>query len=340
MSANIRIVALLIAAGLAGVLAGNFLSSSMALRHALGLRGGRGALLALCEDAGLYEGDVARARAEEKDRVPDPDSEEAGAGVNHESSLGRLAANLEARRMARRQPVVEGAIQRELDLLRWQWPQPQAWLVALRQSELSNRSWRCLVGQDRRALSWIEAKIQADLAVTPEECATSYNANPAAYAQPVRLRARHIFFAAPPGSSAELVSRKGSAAQAVFDRLGRGEEFAGLVAISEDEASKKRGGDLNFFAEARMPPDFWREIQALAVGAPAALIRTQLGFHIVQVTGSRPARAMPFLEARPEILARLENAKRSARLVSLTGELSARVRWNPSAPIRPDSPRP
>ena len=333
VSANVRMGALLVAAGLAGALAGNFLSSSLALRSALGLRAGRGALLALCEDAGLYEGDVDRARADEKDRIPDPEPD-------HEPSLGWLAANLEVQRMARRQPLSESAIRGELDLLRFQWPQPQAWLAALRQSGLSDRSWRCLVGQDLRALSWIEARIKADLAVTPEECVTYYNTHLEAYAQPPRFRACHIFFAAPPGSSAELVQQKGAAAQAVVDRLGHGERFVDLVAHSEDEASKKRSGDLNFFSETRMPPDFWREIQALAVGRPASLIRTRLGFHIVQITDSKPAQPMPFTEARPEILAKLGNEKRSARLVLLTGELSARVRWNPSAPIRPDLPRP
>ena len=328
------------AAALAGMGAGNFLSSSLTLRNGIGQHLGRGALLAVCEDAGLYEIDLARARLEEDDRTIGRPVEEEGTRARVQQSLGHLAADLEACRLARHQRVAERFLETQLGFFHGQWPQPQAWENALRQSGLSERSWRCLVRQDLRTLAWIEDHIQANLAVRPEECADVYKTHPARYVLPLRFRARHLFWAAPPGSSTEWVEQKRAAAQAVLDRLGRGEKFADWVTASEDEASRKQGGDLNFFSEARIPADFWSGIQTLAPGGPPALVRTTLGFHIVEVTDRKPAGSISWAEARPEILARLQNEKRSARMGALAAELQARVLWNGTVPDRAGSSAP
>lgn len=330
MNAPLRIGALCGAACLTGVLAGNLICASMTIRNAIGIECGRGALIALADGVGLYQCDLARAEAEFDGRNPESDDEEGGADRRPGPSWPVIAANLEAERMAGHEAVSRSAINREMDLLRFQLP-PQGWLAALRSNGLSTRSLRCAVMENLRARSWLEGQIQADLAVPPEECAAYYNAHPGAYAQPARLRASHIFFAAPPESSDELVEQKRAAAQDITDRLSRGEKFADLVGYSEDEASKKRGGDLNFFAEVRMPADFWAALQDRKVGQAPGVMRTQLGFHVVQLTDARPARQMSLEEARPEILARLEGEKRSRLISALAEKLVRKVEWNQNA---------
>ena len=306
---------------------GNMVCSSRAVRNAIGLRCGRGALIALCEGAGLYQSDIDRAEAESDDRNPDAEDGEAEPEKKGRSFFTNLAANLEIEEMARHESAASNVIQRQFDLTRFQFS-PQAWLTALRSNELSERSLRCVISKNQGTRSWIEGKIRAGLTVQPEECVTFYKAHQDVYAQPLRIRASHIFFAAPPGSSPELIEQKRVAAQAICDRLGQGEKFADLAITSEDEASRKRGGDLNFFAESRIPADFWAAINPRRTGDAPWLIQTKLGFHVVQVTAVRPSRAMPFEEARPAIVARLENEKRSALIASLTEELGQRIRWN------------
>jgi parvulin-like peptidyl-prolyl isomerase len=187
-----------------------------------------------------------------------------------------------------------------------------------------------MVEEHLRADSWIETEIHAALAVRPEECAAYYSAHSSAYTQPLRIRASHIFFAAPPGSSPALVEQKRASAQTVLDRIVSGEKFADLVVESEDEASKKRGGDLNFFSASRIPADFWAAINDGRVGQSAGMIRTKLGFHVAMVTDSRPVRAMTFDEVEREIAGALENQKRSLLLLALRRTLDGRIRWIPS----------
>ncbi len=299
----------------------------MALRDAIGLRCGRGTLIALCGGAGLYQSDIDRAEAESDDRNPDAEDGEAEPEKKERSFFTHLAFNLQIEEMARHESAASHVIQRQFDLTSFQFS-PQAWLTALRSNELSERSLRCVISKNLGARSWIEGKIRAGLTAQPEECVAYYRAHPDAYAQPLRIRASHIFFAAPPGSSPELIEQKRLAAQAICDRLDRGEKFADLAITSEDEASRQRGGDLNFFSESRIPADFWAAINPRRTGDAPGLIQTQLGFHVVKVTDVHPASAMPFDEARAALVARLENEKRSALIESLTGELGQKIRWN------------
>ena len=101
-----------------------------------------------------------------------------------------------------------------------------------------------------------------------------------------------------------------------------GENFADLVAQnSEDEATKRKGGDLGYFSESRMPRDFFAAVTKLRVGEISASIQTTLGFHIVQLTDFKPARQLTFQAAEPEIRLKLENKKRAASIQKIAEQL-------------------
>jgi parvulin-like peptidyl-prolyl isomerase len=143
------------------------------------------------------------------------------------------------------------------------------------------------------------------------------------FMQPIRFRATHIFLAAPPETAPEAVEAKKELIESLADRLRGGEEFDALVwEASEDEATKPRGGDLGYFCEWRIPPDFFSMLSQLKIGDPPKIFRTALGFHIVRLTEVRPLRQMSFEEARPEIVARLRNAQRRKAVENLAARLS------------------
>src|SRR5207248_11592460 len=134
--------------------------------------------------------------------------------------------------------------------------------------------------------------------------------------QPIRIRVRHIFLAAPEGSAPELMHAKQHAILDIAVRLGRGEDFGELAtAVSEDEASKTHGGDLGFFAASRMPAEFFEAAEQLSPNAPPRFLQSHLGFHALQVTDVHPARPLTLAEATPEISALIADRK-STRLNS------------------------
>jgi PPIC-type peptidyl-prolyl cis-trans isomerase-like protein len=89
--------------------------------------------------------------------------------------------------------------------------------------------------------------------------------------------------------------------------------------LRSNEATKTRGGDLGFFSQLRVPPDFFAAVIEMHVGEINKPVRTRLGLHIIQLTDREPPRRMTFDEAREEIGFTLENEKRQAVLQNLGG---------------------
>src|SRR5437899_10937676 len=111
-------------------------------------------------------------------------------------------------------------------------------------------------------------------------------------------------------------------------RLGRSEEFGQLAgAVSGDEASKTRGGDLGFCAASRIPAEFFEAAEQLLSNAPPRFLQSHLGFHALQVTDVHPARPLTLAEATPEISALIAAEKRRRVVAALESELAQRTRF-------------
>lgn len=312
-------------------MAGYCICSSLACRNLLGIWSGRGPLLGRYDGAAIYETDISRNDAEEADKR-DSSNENSAQTDAKLTSRSEVGANIALEYIARHQPLSYGAIDRKLDLTRSQFRPPLSWANAMRTNGLSLWSLRYVIAGNLRSQAWIENKIAAALTPSDQECTAYYDSHRNAFVAPPRLRARHVFFAAPPGSPPDLVERKRGLAQGILDRLAHGETLEKLAAESEDESNKKTGGDLNFFAESRVPADFWAAVRNQHPGDAAGLIRTRLGFHVLQVTDARPAQEMPTDEARKSVLLALQNEKRRASVAALRRDLLAEVQWIPKQP--------
>lgn len=84
-------------------------------------------------------------------------------------------------------------------------------------------------------------------------------------------------------------------AQAILTRLQAGEDFAALARqLSQDENTKEAGGDLGFFPQGLLiSPEVEEAAFALLPGQISGVVRSQFGYHIVQVLEKVPDRPLP-----------------------------------------------
>ena len=297
---------------------------SVVLRDKLGIIFGHGHLLALAHGHGIYQSDVDRRLAETHYLAGSANGEVTKA--ERQSALTDLIANTALGARADEERIPRADVKRELDLLRSQFTNVKIWSSALQGSRLNEPLVSQILWANLRSRQWMSKRIGHDVDVTEDECRRFYESHPQDFFLPERLRVSHLFLAAPPETAPEIVETKRTAIEALSVRLVAGEDFAKLVAErSEDEATKLRGGDLDYFSANRMPPDFVEAAHKLRLGEISKPIRTRLGFHILKLIDVQAARQKTFDEARTDIAIELANQKRAAAVPRLIVDLSSQA---------------
>ena len=298
---KLLLVGLMACAVMAGLVATELLCRSAAFRGLAARLSGRGDLVALVNGKGIYQSDLRGGEVAARDLI--------------------VAENL--RRSAASEVVHPARVDRELELLKAQFAHARAFEEALRANGFSVLSLREHAAARLRELQWLEKQIGPASTITELECRQFYRAHQGLFTQPLRFRAAHLFLAAHAETPPEVVEEKELAIAELAKRLVKGDALSQLAAeASEDEATKNRGGDLGFFSESRVAPEFLAEIRKLAVGKISKPFRTPLGFHIAQVTEIKASRPLTFEEARPEISLAIANERRALQTERLAQELT------------------
>jgi parvulin-like peptidyl-prolyl isomerase len=301
MSRRLSLGLLMVVALMLGLAASELLFRMFAFRDLAGRLAGRGHLVAITQGKGIYETDL---------------------GEN-EPSAAELVVLENLRRAAANEVVTPSAVDREVALLEAQFGNEKKFRKALLADGLSISALRDRATNQLRGLAWLEKQIRLAAAVTERESREFYEAHRDLFAQPVRFRASHLFLAAHAEKPPEIVEEKERAIATFATRLRKGETLSALATeASEDEASKPRGGDLGYFSQTRMPPEFIVEIKKLRVGETSKTFRSHLGFHIAQVTETRAAHLLTFEEARSEISVALGNRRRANRIDQIAKTLA------------------
>lgn len=299
---RLRLSCLIAAASFFGVSCSELLCRSTAFRDAAGRLFGRGHLVAMADGRGVYEKDL-----------------------DDESffTTSDLIVMENLRHAARNEPADAARVDRELSLLRAQFGDEKAFLRRVHFNGFSVSSLRERIADQLLSLQWLEKQITAERSATDKECRDFYEMHRALFTQPVRFRASHLFLAAPAETPSEVVESKRELIDALAVRLSRGETLPQLAAeTSEDEATKSRGGNLGFFSSARMPPEFFAEVEKLPVAGRSNPFRSHLGFHIVEVAEIRPAGVLSFDDARGEVSLAVGNERRALIVERLADMLS------------------
>ena len=142
------------------------------------------------------------------------------------------------------------------------------------------------------------------LSVSEEEAREYYLSHPEEFTRPAKIQVRHI-----------LTSTLEDARSAL-QRLREGEEFTDVARDVSVHASRSEGGRLPPFSSDVYHPEFEAAAFPLKVGERSGIVKTDLGYHIIEKTGETAEQVAPYREVRNDIKTRLFQTREKQALES------------------------
>lgn len=167
--------------------------------------------------------------------------------------------------------------------------------------------------------------IKAKIDVSATDVAAYYEQNKARFSTPEERRARHILLdAEKQGESAEALKAK--ADKVLAEVKANPAKFADLAKqYSTDTGSAAQGGDLGFFGKGAMVPEFEKAVFAQAKGEIGGLVKSQFGYHIVEVTELRGGQVQSLEAVSQQITDEIRNQKMTAQFADAQGRFAELV---------------
>lgn len=155
---------------------------------------------------------------------------------------------------------------------------------------------RRLAALEREVLAGalVEARMAAGAAPTEEELRAFFERREA------RRRVRHILL------------KDETAAQAALSELKAGRAFEAVArARSEDRGSAEAGGEIGWVRKEQLVLPFAREAFSLPAGVVSPPVKTEYGYHLIEVLEIQPADFAKYEAQRPQILEAFTAQRRS-----------------------------
>ena len=124
-------------------------------------------------------------------------------------------------------------------------------------------------------------------------------------------------------SASHILVNTSEAAQQIINKLNAGGDFATLAKENSIGPSAPNGGDLGYFGKGQMVPEFEQAAFALQnIGDYTKTpVKTQFGYHVIELTGRKEARQLSFDEAKDQIEQNLLGQKQSDAVDSYLTDL-------------------
>ncbi|MFC7666631.1 peptidylprolyl isomerase [Hymenobacter humi] len=114
-------------------------------------------------------------------------------------------------------------------------------------------------------------------------------------------RASHILIK-PEGTTPEAKAAAKAKAQDILNKIKAGADFAALARQFGTDGTKDQGGDLGWFGQGRMVPEFEKAIfGATAPGLLPNVVETSFGYHVIKVTAAPTKQTYQVAEVKKSI---------------------------------------
>jgi peptidyl-prolyl cis-trans isomerase D len=165
--------------------------------------------------------------------------------------------------------------------------------------------------------------MRAKVNIAEADVEKEYKNNEEQYKTPEQVRASHVLLKTEGKDDAAVKAK----AEEILKQAKGGADFAELARKnSEDEASAKNGGDLDYFGKGRMVPEFDAAVFAMQPGQISDLVKTQYGYHIIKLVDKKPATTRPYPQVRQQLHDQLAYQRAQTQAADLAQNLEKQIK--------------
>jgi peptidyl-prolyl cis-trans isomerase D len=177
-----------------------------------------------------------------------------------------------------------------------------------------------------------QSKVEQSVAATEAELQKLYNQSKERFRTPERVKVRHILLKTTDKPDQEAAIK--AKAEDLLKQIRGGANFATLAGKhSEDPGSAATGGELpDWVARGQTVPEFEETAFNLKPGETSGVVKTQYGFHIIQLVAKEPARLRPFEEVKAELAADYKKQRLNDMLQTVSDRAQAALQKDPQNP--------
>lgn len=149
-----------------------------------------------------------------------------------------------------------------------------------------------------------------------------YDQEKGRFVEPEQRLTSHILIKVAADADAAAQKAAEAKAQDLLKQLRAGGDFAALARQHSEDVSKDTGGDLGWVAQnGQMVKPFEDAVFATASGQVSGPVKTEFGWHLIQVREIKPGSTIPFEQARPELERLVAETARERAYNDITGTL-------------------
>lgn len=176
------------------------------------------------------------------------------------------------------------------------------------------------------------AQLRQRSEVTEDQEKLYYQSHIDQYKLEDRAHVAHILFKTVGMTDAEAAEVK-KKAEDVLNKAKHGGNFADLAKQYSEDSTKDKGGDLGWIVRGQTVPEFEAAAFSLPKGSISDLVKTQYGFHIIQVLDRETARTQTLDEVKASIANQLQQEKAEQVGENISNQIADEIRRGGRVPI-------
>jgi len=213
--------------------------------------------------------------------------------------------------------VDEKQITIQFEGIKKQFADDKKFQAALKRMNYTEDSLKEDIRRNIAVQNFVEKEIAGSITISEKESRDYYDSHPEAFSQPEQIRARHILIIVPEEADEKADGEALKKIKEVQKKLQSGGDFEALAKEYSEGPSAKQGGDLGFFQHGQMVKPFEIAAFALQPGEVSPIIKTQYGYHLIEVTDRRAGVTVPYKNMKNKIDEYLKQVKIQEKLGTL-----------------------